>query len=370
MDCSEILEAIYKQALTSLDKKDTDNSKAYQKIDSVARCPTNRASIRLLMSCLLAKIHNPNIDPRNPYTEIKSKTSFSGRLYDEKYLTNFIQKFNLPCNPTTAFLTPALRNMDKPLTKDVVIVGKPREVYVDTLDLLDLVAKNKIHAEPALRDAIRVLIKLRNENDERLASLIKGISKSSDISQLSVENIVKLLEQHLDCKNSSRLPVLIVSSAYAVASKKISEKVRTLNKHNSADKQTGAVGDVEITLENESEVITCYEMKQKQVILSDIHAVFEKIKKAPKLDNYIFITTEDIDPVVQEFCQKSYATTGIEIAILDCIGFIRHFLHLFHRLRMDFLNEYQKQVLAEPASAVPQTLKEAFLALRRSAEEG
>lgn len=370
MDCKDILEALYKQALRSPDKKDIVDSKASQKIESVARCPTNRASIRLLMSCLLAKVHRPDIDPRKPYTEINTKDSFSGRTYDERFLTDFIQNYNLPCNQTTAFLTPALRNMDTPLTKDVVIIGKPREVYKDTLELLDLVAKDKIQAEPALRDAIRVLIKLRNENEERLSSLLKGISKSNDISQLSVENIVKLLEQHLLCKSSSRLPVLIVSSAYNVSSKKLGEKIKSLNRHNSADKQTGAVGDVEITLEADNEIITCYEMKQKAVILSDIHSVFEKIKRAPNLDNYIFITTEEIDPIVQEFCRKSYSTTGIEIAILDCIGFIRHFLHLFHRLRMDFLNEYQRQVLEEPASAVPQSLKEAFLALRRSAEEG
>ena len=59
-----------------------------------------------------------------------------------------------------------------------------------------------------------------------------------------------------------------------------------------------------------------------------------------------------------------------EIAILDCIGFLRHFLHLFHRIRADYLNAYQTLVLNEPDSAVSQTLKEAFLALRQAAESG
>jgi hypothetical protein len=54
--------------------------------------------------------------------------------------------------------------------------------------------------------------------------------------------------------------------------------------------------------------------------------------------------------------------------VLDCISFLRHFLHLFHRLRMDFLETYQQLVLDEPASAVNQSLKEAFLALRQAAE--
>lgn len=60
--------------------------------------------------------------------------------------------------------------------------------------------------------------------------------------------------------------------------------------------------------------------------------------------------------------------SGIEVVMLDWIGFLRHFLHLFHRLRMQFLEEYQRFVLVEPESAVSQPLKEAFLALRQASE--
>ena len=54
--------------------------------------------------------------------------------------------------------------------------------------------------------------------------------------------------------------------------------------------------------------------------------------------------------------------------MLDCIGFLRHFLHFFHRVRIEFLNTYQSLVLDEPGSAVSQPLKEAFLTLRQAAE--
>ena len=47
---------------------------------------------------------------------------------------------------------------------------------------------------------------------------------------------------------------------------------------------------------------------------------------------------------------------------------IRHSLHLFHRLRIEFLDAYQSLLLAEPDSAVSQPLKEAFLSLRQAAE--
>jgi DNA adenine methylase len=44
------------------------------------------------------------------------------------------------------------------------------------------------------------------------------------------------------------------------------------------------------------------------------------------------------------------------------------FLHLFHRIRIKFLDAYQELVLAELDSAVRQELKIAFLALRHAYE--
>jgi hypothetical protein len=117
---------------------------------------------------------------------------------------------------------------------------------------------------------------------------------------------------------------------------------------------------------------TVYEMKLRKVTIDDIDCAIVKIAKATsQISNYLFITTDIIDPEVSEYAKKRYEETeGTEIAILDCIGFLRHFLHLFHRMRADYLNAYQELVLNEPDSAVSQTLKEAFLILRQAAETG
>lgn len=61
------------------------------------------------------------------------------------------------------------------------------------------------------------------------------------------------------------------------------------------------------------------------------------------------------------------STGGTEFVILDCLGFAQHFLHLFHRRRIAFLDAYQSLVLDQPDSSVGLALKEAFLALRRAA---
>ena len=117
---------------------------------------------------------------------------------------------------------------------------------------------------------------------------------------------------------------------------------------------------------------TVYEMKLRKVTIDDIDCAIVKIAKATsQISNYLFITTDIIDPEVSEYAKKRYEETeGTEIAILDCIGFLRHFLHLFHRMRADYLNAYQDLVLNEPDSAVSRTLKEAFLILRQAAETG
>ena len=51
----------------------------------------NKAGARLLMACLLAKIHNPEVDIRKPYTKITGDDAYSGRHYDESYIAPFAE---------------------------------------------------------------------------------------------------------------------------------------------------------------------------------------------------------------------------------------------------------------------------------------
>jgi hypothetical protein len=368
----QILQAVYDKALARNAKTTIADPKIRERVDYVCRCMSNRAGVRLLMACLLGKLHNPVVDPRKPYTEIGGSDSFSGRTYDERFLTKFINKYRLPVNSTTAFLTPTLRNIDHPLTTDRELIGRPRDLYKKTLQLLEDVTKTRVTAEAVFVETVRILLLLRDENLARMASLLKALEQPEDVLPLSSEAIVTLISQHLACRNTSRLPVLVVAAAYEAAGTFLSESLLPLNSHNAADLQTGSIGDVEICLVGDDEVVTAYEMKMKRVSVDDIDAAVTKIAKAPKrINNYLFVTTDKIDPDVAEYASKFYEETGgTEIAILGCINFLRHFLHLFHRVRVDYLNAYQTLVMNEPDSAVSQSLKEAFLALRKTAESG
>ncbi len=345
-------------------------SEVLGKIEYVCECISNRAGVRLLMACVLAKVHNPNVNPTKPYTEIGSDDCFSGRTYDERYISQFIADNDLPCNPTTAFLTPALRNINNPLSTDLELVGRPRKVYTDVISLLHGVRDGQIDASELLTEVIYRLIVIRDSRKESLSKKLEELKNHSAEVILSSEETITLIEQHLSCKHSSRLPVLIVAAAYNTVKDGIGEQIRPLLAHNAADEQTGSMGDVEVCLTNDENVKTVYEMKMKKVLREDIDRAIQKIANGGEsIDNYIFITTEEIDEDIFEYAKNMYEKLGQrEIAILDCIGFLRHFLHFFHRLRRRFIDEYQEFVINEPESAVRHGLKEVFLHLRQIAE--
>jgi hypothetical protein len=340
------------------------------KVEFICRNLQNRACVRFLMACCLAKIHKPDVDIRKPYTEIGDADTYSGRTYDERYITAFIIEHRLPCNLTTAFLTPAFRNINRVLTPDLKMAGRPESLYRMVLEVLTDIQVGTVTASGVLQACIRWLIIIRDEANLRMESLIAGLRATDSTQLLSSEHIVTLVDQHLKIGGSSRLPVLIVAAAYKTIEAISGEQLLPLQRHNAADEQTGALGDLEITLVDDARVVTSYEMKTRRITQNDIDQALQKLNKShARVDNYIFITTERIDDAVRDYAAGLYDKTGgIEIVVLDCIGFLRYFLHLFHRLRGEFLNIYQAFVLAEPDSAVSQPLKEAFLALRQAAE--
>ncbi|MDD9974956.1 MAG: hypothetical protein OXU27_13165 [Candidatus Poribacteria bacterium] len=66
-DPSELLDIAFKTA----SEAETDlTSEITEQIEYICRNPRNRSGTRFLMACLLAKVHNPEVDIRKPYTAI------------------------------------------------------------------------------------------------------------------------------------------------------------------------------------------------------------------------------------------------------------------------------------------------------------
>ena len=245
----KILEDALQRARKSINQPIISDTEILERISYVARCLSNRAGVRMLMTCALAKIHRPEVDIRKPYTEIGDSDDFSGRAeYDEKYIWPFASEYALPVNSTTAFLTPGFRTINVPLAAPLVISGRPKKMYEDTIQLLNDVYQGRISEDNLLLETIRQLLLLKQEQDGRIKQLISELAASYYSVPLSSEEIVGLISQHLQSPKSSRLPVLVVAAAYTAASKYLGEQVKPLYAHNAADLQTGALGDLEITL--------------------------------------------------------------------------------------------------------------------------
>ncbi len=365
---AEILEDAYQQAKKRRDRSFITDQEVRSRIAAVSRSRIG-AGVRLILACSLAKVHDPLIDIRKPYTELEGN-SYSGRTYDEQYVTEFVNRYELPCNPTTAFLTPALRTKNVILEPGINLGGRDKGLYHDVILLLNDVENGRIKAEDLLKETVRNLLELKRKRAQRISSLLDELKQAEGITPLSAEDIVNLIEQHFKSPSASRLPVLVVAAAYKAASDNLGERALPLQAHTAADERTGALGDIEIALVDDNEIVTAYEMKMKKITKDDIDRALQKLRNfGGHIDNYIFVTTDVIDLDVAEYARSLYReTAGIEFVILDCIGFLRHFLHLFHRLRLEFLECYQELLLDEPESAVRQPLKESFLALRQAAE--
>ena len=73
----QVLERLYAKVEPAQGTPIVKDTEVLNRIEYVARCPSNRAGVRLVMACMLGKIDHPEVDPRNPYTEIGGDSSFS-----------------------------------------------------------------------------------------------------------------------------------------------------------------------------------------------------------------------------------------------------------------------------------------------------
>ena len=365
----DILSGAFEAATANLEISHVDNAEQRSQIDYICRNLQNRAGVRFLMACLLAKLHRPSLDIRMPYTEIGGDDCYSGRHYDETYIASFVEMHDLPCNATTAFLTPAFRNHEVMLSKNATLMGRPRKLYEYVLSLLDDVARKKISPQNLLREIVRLLVIRRDEQKSRMETLLANLQQS-DPSHLTVDAIANIVQQHLNQRHSSRLPVLAFHAIYRTIQTQLNERAIPLQAHNAADSQTKALGDIEIAVQESDEVITVYEMKTKEITRADVSKAFRKLVQSQSdIKQYLFITTKPVsDSVAEEIYKVNEQQYGVEFAALDCVSFLRYFLHLFYQQRLVFLDAYQDLVLSEPESGVRHPLKEVLLTLRQAAE--
>ena len=246
---NDVLNDIYEKALLATSANDytttLSNTISEQIKLLVSRSETNKGMIAVLTTLLVHKIVEPQQDIR--YHQAQLPNGFAGRGIDQNYITPFMKRVSFPAMAESGWLT---RSLEQAHPYDLQYPGKikPDTVKTAFLNIIDQVQVHGLNAEHVLLFFFKLLIKQRDDLNIELAKP----------HSLSISKIIKLLERHFTyhytCAGASRLPTLAIYAAYQCMMGQVArfnnKILCPLESHNSADTQSGRIGDIDVNNEN------------------------------------------------------------------------------------------------------------------------
>ena len=302
----------------------------------VSRSEDNKGIIAVLMTLLSHKLVDPSQDIRRHQKQIEG--GFSGRTIDKDFITPWIKEHSFPAMAESGWLT---RSLEQAVPYDAHYTGKirPQEVKDAFLNIIDFVEAKTGDARAVLAYFVAELIKKR---DAAAIALAKPHS-------LSISKIVQVLEAHFtarySCAGASRLPVLAVYAAYECMMREVERfKDKTLlpmEAHNSADTQSGRIGDIDIWRGDSA--FEGVEVKHEIKITRELvgHA-YEKFKVHPT-DRYYLLTTANMDGAdwdsINAEIEKIANIHGCQVIVNGVYSSIKYYLRMI-RNPADFIDRY------------------------------
>jgi len=197
--------------------------------------------LTVLFTSLVYKVFHPKQDIRNHQDGIKN--GYSGRTFDNRYITPFLKECKFPAMAESGWLTRSLEQK-VPYNFDYPGAISPAELKASFLNLLNKVEIEEANCEQYLSYILQGLVIKRNKQKIDLAKP----------AALSINTILNLLEQHFyspyTADGASRLPTLAFYAIYQCLlseAKRFQGKVLLpLESHTSADSQSGRIGDIEV----------------------------------------------------------------------------------------------------------------------------
>lgn len=293
MNHKDVLESVYNQALNeTADNNYTTELQhdiALQIELIVSRSEANKGLIAVLTTLLVHKIVDNSQDIR--YHQAQQENGFAGRSIDKDIVTPFMKNVRFPAMSESGWLTRSLEQ-PHPYTLDYPGKIKPESVKKAFLEIIDQVQVHGVSSESVLRYFFKLLIKQRDDMNIELAKP----------HRLSIASIIKLLRKHFTygytCAGASRLPTLAIYAAYQCMMSQVAryeEKILCpLESHNSADSQSGRIGDIDVNNRNGS-AFEGVEIKHEIPITRQLVAdAYEKFK-VYNTDRYYLLTTANMD---------------------------------------------------------------------------
>jgi DNA (cytosine-5)-methyltransferase 1 len=240
---------------------------------------------------------NPAQDIRNHQTSIEN--GYSGRTFDNKYITPFLKNKKFPAMAESGWLT---RSLEQKVPYDFNFPGaiRPKELKESFLWTIDFIQQSK-NLEKVLDYLLQALIIKRNSQEINLAKPLN----------LPIATIIDLLNSHFNSKyvaeGASRLPVLALFAVYQCLIKEVKrfqgKKLLEIESHTSADIRSGRIGDIDVA-DEKGKSFEAVEVKFGiQITLQLVKDAFEKFKTT-QVTRYYLLSTADIDSTHYEKIEK------------------------------------------------------------------
>ncbi|MDD5995573.1 MAG: hypothetical protein PUC42_01520 [Bacteroidales bacterium] len=338
-DVKIFLDNICKAAvnLKDSDIKISDTFKQYIN-EIVKNSENNKGVFTVVITSLVYKHFNPAQDVRNHQQSIPN--GYSGRTFDNHYITPYLRENKFPCMAESGWLT---RSLEQKVPYDAKYTGaiNPQNLKNAFLGIFEQIEVKKENCDDALKFIFKKAIELRDKNNFSI----------SIPQNIPISNIIELLDSHFhsnyNSKGASRLPVLALYAIYMVISKEMKrfekKQLLKLENHNSADLQSGCSGDININDEN-NDPFESVEVKFDIPISNEIVQIAkDKILATTTIKRYYILSTKDIIDNDKKEIEQSILQIknihGCQLVINGVLHTIKYYLRLIEDTNI-FLKNY------------------------------
>lgn len=281
----------------------------------------------VLLTSIVYKLLHPDQDIRKHQASILG--GYSGRSFDSQYITPFLKEQGFPAMAESGWLTRSLEQK-VPYDRDYPGAISPKKLKDAFLDLIAFVEScSKEDLNGLLVRSFVYLIKQREEQQMSLA-----VPRNLNIVQ-----ILSLLESHWSSKylvqGTARLPVLAIYAVYRLLIdevKRFERKVLLdLESHNSADKRSGRMGDIDI-VDNLGFPFEAVEVKHMIPLgIEHIQTAYDKFKSYD-IKRYYILSTSPIKRGEEELVEKRTReiknTHGCQVIVNGIYSTLKYYLRL------------------------------------------
>ncbi|MBR3145094.1 MAG: hypothetical protein IKF53_04285 [Clostridia bacterium] len=326
----EVLNNTYETALAATTANDLSTDlpetiKQYVEL-IVARSETNKGLVTVLITLLTHKIVDHAQDIR--YHQAQLPNGFAGRGIDQQNITPFMKSKSFPAMAESGWLT---RSLEQAHPYDLDYPGKitPAGMKTAFLQTINEVQCNGLDPQKVLLYFFKLLIKQRDDLNIELAKP----------HSLSISSIIKTLEKHFtyrySCSGASRLPTLAIYAAYQCMFGQVArydgKTLCPLESHNSADTQSGRIGDIDINNEDGS-AFEGVEIKHEiQITRQLVTDAYEKFK-VHNTDRYYLLTTANMDSAdwegIETEVKRIAQIHGCQVIVNGVYSSLKYYLRL------------------------------------------